>query len=173
MRLDGARIDPGNLSNLILLGGPTGVGKTTVLGLLENSLPRAALLDADDVRRFAEDVRHISEEVRPIAEDVRHISEDVRRSAEDVRRSAEDLAVEGARNTALGNVIAVMRGYFRAGCETGIVSWVFARPPAMIRSSRGWKAWWIRCTCCISWQRPRYSKNGSPGGKTRIFLITP
>ena len=146
MRLDGTRrIDPGNLSNLILLGGPTGVGKTTVLGLLENSLPRAALLDADDVRR----------------------------SAEDVRRSAEDLAVEGARNTALGNVIAVMRGYFRAGCETGIVSWVFARPPAMIRSSRGWKAWWIRCTCCISWQRPRYSKNGSPGGKTRIFLITP
>ena len=146
MRLDGTRrIDPGNLSNLILLGGPTGVGKTTVLGLLENSLPRAALLDADDVRR----------------------------SAEDVRRSAEDLAVEGARSTALGNVIAVMRGYFRAGCETGIVSWVFARPPAMIRSSRGWKAWWIRCTCCISWQRPRYSKNGSPGGKTRIFLITP
>ena len=28
---------------------------------------------------------------------------------------------------AINNVIGVMRGYFEAGCELGIVSWVFAR----------------------------------------------
>ena len=82
----------GKLSKLILLGGPTGVGKTTVLRLLEQRLPRTAVLDADDVWRVS-----------------------------------EELAAEGTRRIALDNVITVMQGYFRAGCETGILAWVFAR----------------------------------------------
>ena len=43
----------GRLSKLILLGGPTGVGKTTTLRLLEQKLPRSAVLDADDVWRVS------------------------------------------------------------------------------------------------------------------------
>lgn len=81
------------MPKLILLGGPTGVGKTTVVRLLENRLSRTAILDADDVWRVS-----------------------------------QDLAAEENRVITIGNVIAVMRGYFAAGCETGIVSWVFARP---------------------------------------------
>lgn len=79
-------------ARLILLGGPTGVGKTTALASLRNRLSNSALLDADDVWRV----------------------------------SAE-LAVAENRDIAIGNVISVMRGYFAAGCQTGILSWVFAR----------------------------------------------
>ncbi len=44
------------MPKLLLLGGPTGVGKSTALKLLENKLPKLALLDADDVWRISEDV---------------------------------------------------------------------------------------------------------------------
>lgn len=81
------------MSKLVLLGGPTGVGKTTTLGLLASRFERSALLDADDVWRIS-----------------------------------PDLAVEGTRSLAIRNVVSVMRGYFEARCELGIVSWVFARP---------------------------------------------
>lgn len=80
------------MKKLILLGGPTGVGKSTALRLLENRLPKLALLDADDAWRIS-----------------------------------TDLAVDGTRRIALSNVVSVMRGYFEAGCEVGIVAWVFAR----------------------------------------------
>ncbi len=81
------------MTRLVLLGGPTGVGKTTVLRHLQGSRsPGTALLDADDVWRVS-----------------------------------DDLAVPENRDMAIGNVISVMRGYFSAGCETGILSWVFAR----------------------------------------------
>ena len=82
------------MSKLVLLGGPTGVGKSTTLELLENKLPKLALLDADDVWRIS-----------------------------------EDLAVEGTRSTAISNVVRVLQGYFQAGCDTAILSWVFARSP--------------------------------------------
>ncbi len=80
------------MPKLVLLGGPTGVGKSTVMRLLENRIPHAALLDADDVWRVS-----------------------------------KELTVEQNRHIALSNVISVMRGYFEGGCETGILSWVFAR----------------------------------------------
>ena len=80
------------MARLVLLGGPTGVGKSTVMALLEKRIPNGALLDADDVWRVS-----------------------------------KELSIEGNRNMALSNVIAVMRGYYQAGCETGILSWVFAR----------------------------------------------
>ena len=80
------------MSKLILLGGPTGVGKTTVMRLLESQLTNAAFLDADDVWRIP-----------------------------------DEIAVEATRDIALANVVAVMRGYFQAGCELGVLSWVFAR----------------------------------------------
>jgi thymidylate kinase len=44
------------VSKLVLLGGPTGVGKSTTLKLLENRLPRLALLDADDVWRVSDEM---------------------------------------------------------------------------------------------------------------------
>ena len=44
------------MSKLVLLGGPTGVGKSITLKLLANQLPRSALLDADDVWRISEDL---------------------------------------------------------------------------------------------------------------------
>jgi len=81
------------MPKLILLGGPTGVGKTTTLRLLEKKLPDSGVLDADDVWRIS-----------------------------------DSLAVEGTRKIAIANVVAVMRGYFQAGCQTGVLSWVFARP---------------------------------------------
>jgi hypothetical protein len=81
------------MAKLILLGGPTGVGKTTALRLLQQRIPRAAVLDADDVWRIS-----------------------------------EDLAVEGTREIAIANVNSVMRGYFEAGCDIGVLSWIFARP---------------------------------------------
>lgn len=37
---------------LVLIGGPPGVGKSSVLAALERKLERCACLDADDVRRF-------------------------------------------------------------------------------------------------------------------------
>ena len=80
------------MAKLVLLGGPTGVGKSTTLKLLENRLPKLALLDADDVWRLS-----------------------------------EDLAVEGTRPIAVANVVGVLRGYVEAGCDTAILSWVFAR----------------------------------------------
>ena len=82
------------MSKVVLLGGPTGVGKSTTLKLLHNKLPKLALLDADDVWRIS-----------------------------------EDLALEGTRSIAISNVVGVLRGYFQAGCEVGILSWVFARSP--------------------------------------------
>ena len=82
------------MSKLVLLGGPTGVGKSTTLKLLQNKLPKMALLDADDVWRVS-----------------------------------DELAVEGNRSIALSNVVGVLEGYFQAGCETAILSWVFARSP--------------------------------------------
>lgn len=78
---------------MLLLGGPTGVGKTATLRHLQDRLPRSALLDADDVWRVA-----------------------------------AELAVEENRSAAIANVVEVMRGYFRAGCDLGILCWVFARP---------------------------------------------
>jgi thymidylate kinase len=80
------------MSNLVLLGGPPGVGKTAVLRLLKRRLACAAFLDADDVWNVT-----------------------------------SDIATGEHRDIALANVIAVMRGYFNAGCELGILSWVFAR----------------------------------------------
>ena len=37
------------MSKLVLLGGPTGVGKSTTLQLLRDRLPKLSLLDADDI----------------------------------------------------------------------------------------------------------------------------
>lgn len=47
--------------------------------------------------------------------------------ADDVWRVGDDMAVPARRHHAIDNVIAVMRGYFEAGCDIGIVGWVFAR----------------------------------------------
>ncbi len=47
--------------------------------------------------------------------------------ADDVWRVAPDLAVPANRNAAIDNVVSVLRGYFDAGCEIGLISWVFAR----------------------------------------------
>jgi deoxyadenosine/deoxycytidine kinase len=80
------------VTRLILLGGPTGVGKTTALKNLQDRIPATALLDADDVWRVS-----------------------------------GDIATPENREIAIGNVVSVMRGYFAAGCENGILSWVFAR----------------------------------------------
>lgn len=44
------------VAKLVLLGGPTGVGKSTALRLLENRLPKLALLDANDVWRVSTDL---------------------------------------------------------------------------------------------------------------------
>ena len=80
------------MTKLVLLGGPPGVGKSTVMQLLDKRISHAALLDADDVWRVS-----------------------------------KELAIDGNRTMALSNVVSVMRGYFDAGCEIGILSWVFAR----------------------------------------------
>ena len=77
----------------VLLGGPTGVGKTTTLKHLHDIIPKCAVLDADDVWR-----------IRP------------------------ELQVDGTRAIAIANTVSVMKGYFEAGCEVGILTWVFARP---------------------------------------------
>ena len=47
--------------------------------------------------------------------------------ADHVWRVSDDLAIPENRSSAIGNVVSVMRGYFEAGCETGVLSWVFAR----------------------------------------------
>lgn len=88
----GVRAAAESMTKLVLLGGPTGVGKSTVMQLLHKRISHAALLDADDVWRVS-----------------------------------EELSIEGNRAIALSNVVSVMRGYFEAGCEIGILSWVFAR----------------------------------------------
>ena len=44
------------MSKLVLLGGPTGVGKSTTLKPLENRLSRLALLDAYDVWRVSDEM---------------------------------------------------------------------------------------------------------------------
>ncbi|HJP50604.1 MAG: AAA family ATPase [Pseudomonadales bacterium] len=80
------------MPKLILLGGPPGVGKSTVLRLMKERLDGVGILDADDVWRVSRNV-----------------------------------ATEENGVIAINNVIGVMRGYFEAGCELGIVSWVFAR----------------------------------------------
>jgi ABC-type cobalamin/Fe3+-siderophores transport system ATPase subunit len=80
------------MARLILLGGPTGVGKTTALKNLHDRAQGVALLDADDVWRVS-----------------------------------KNLAIPANRHIAITNVVSVMRGYFEAGCQTGILSWVFAR----------------------------------------------
>lgn len=80
------------MTKLVLLGGPTGVGKSTVLRLLTGRLPKSGVLDADDVWRVS-----------------------------------DDLATTERRPNAIHNVVGVMRGYFDAGCEVGILGWVFAR----------------------------------------------
>ena len=77
---------------LVLLGGPPGVGKTSVLHYLKHSIPACGLLDADNVWQVSSDMSE-----------------------------AEN------RRLAHANVISVMRGYFEAGCQTGILAWVFAR----------------------------------------------
>jgi hypothetical protein len=73
-----------------LLGGPPGVGKSTVLKSLSGRFPKSAVLDADDLWRVSQDVG-----------------------------SPGHFWIE--------SVVAVMRSCFGAGCELGIVSWVFAR----------------------------------------------
>ncbi len=80
------------MTRLILLGGPPGVGKSTVLKLLSGRFPKSAILDADDVCRVSEDVA-----------------------------SPEN------KSFGIFNATSVMRGYFGAGCELGILAWVFAR----------------------------------------------
>jgi hypothetical protein len=47
--------------------------------------------------------------------------------ADDVWRVAPDLAMSANREAAIGNAVSVMRGYFDAGCDIGLLSWVFAR----------------------------------------------
>src|SRR4029453_15654042 len=78
------------MPRLVLLGGPPGVGKSTVLRLLSGRFPKSAVLDADDIWRVWEDVTNPGR-----------------------------FWIAGA--------VSVMRGYFVAGCELGILSWVFAR----------------------------------------------
>jgi len=78
------------MSRLVLLGGPPGVGKSTVLRSLSGRFPKSAMLDADDIWRVSEDVT-------------------------------------SPGRFWIASVVSVMRGYFGAGCELGILSWVFAR----------------------------------------------
>ena len=79
-------------SVLVLLGGPTGVGKSSALEHLSYSMPKCAVLDADDVWRVG-----------------------------------SELGLPENRQIAIQNTISVMQGYFQAGCEIGILAWVFAR----------------------------------------------
>jgi energy-coupling factor transporter ATP-binding protein EcfA2 len=80
------------MRRLVLLGGPPGVGKSTILKLLAGRFQKFGALDADDVWRVSDDM------------------------------------IGGDRGRfAITNVTSVMRGYFEAGCELGILSWVFAR----------------------------------------------
>ena len=47
--------------------------------------------------------------------------------ADDVCRVSEDDANPENRSFGISNATSVMRGYFGAGCELGILAWVFAR----------------------------------------------
>ena len=47
--------------------------------------------------------------------------------ADDVWRVGSALAVPENRHIAIRNVTSAISGYFEAGCELGVVSWVFAR----------------------------------------------
>ena len=48
--------------------------------------------------------------------------------ADDVCRVSDDVAGPENRSFGISNATSVMRGYFGAGCERGILAWVFARP---------------------------------------------
>lgn len=54
------------MSKLVLIGGPPGVGKTSVLAYVERAFDRCACLDADDAWRVQPS--EIVESIRPIAE---------------------------------------------------------------------------------------------------------
>jgi hypothetical protein len=47
--------------------------------------------------------------------------------ADDVWRVSSGLAIPPERQAAIVHVVSVMRGHFEAGCDIGLLSWVFAR----------------------------------------------
>ena len=47
--------------------------------------------------------------------------------ADDVWRVSDDIGVEENRTIAQQNTVNAMKGYFSAGCDTGLLAWVFAR----------------------------------------------
>lgn len=91
------------MSKLVLIGGPPGVGKTTVIGHLEHAFERCACLDADDAWR-----------VHP-----------------------RELVDERLRPIAVGNVVAVLRGYLEAGFPLVLLTWVLADPKMIERILKG------------------------------------
>ncbi len=80
------------MSRLVLLGGPVGVGKSTVMRALKKRIPKVGLVDADEIWCVS-----------------------------------DDLSAQESRSYAHDNVNAVIAGYARAGVETCVVNWVFAR----------------------------------------------
>lgn len=80
------------MRHLVLLGGSTGVGKTTTMKLLETRLAKTGFLDVDNVWR-----------------------------------TTPDLAGYGRRKRVHEQVIETAKRYFDAGCETVVMSWVFAQ----------------------------------------------
>ena len=80
------------MRHLVLLGGSTGVGKSTTIKLLETRLAKTGFLDVDNVWR-----------------------------------TTPDLVGPKRREQAHKQVIETTRRYYGAGCETVVISWVFAR----------------------------------------------